>query len=79
MAQSLQDDILQGIYKAKEALPTEPQLAEQFGVSRAVVRDAARLLMARGLVKVQHGRGMFVTQPKNNAFGDALLLALQAK
>jgi len=58
-------------------LPTEPELAEQFGVSRAVVRDATRILMARGLVEVKHGLGVFVTQPDNEAFGEALLLALR--
>jgi GntR family transcriptional repressor for pyruvate dehydrogenase complex len=42
-----------------------------------VVRDATRILMAKGLVEVQHGRGVFVTEPTNQAFGDALLLALQ--
>jgi DNA-binding FadR family transcriptional regulator len=58
-------------------LPTEPELAEQFGVSRAVVRDATRILMAWGLVDVQHGRGVFVTPAQNEAFGEALLLALR--
>ena len=32
------------------ALPTEPELAESYGVSRSVIRDATRLLAARGLV-----------------------------
>ena len=62
---------------AGEALPTEPELAEQFGVSRAVVRDATRMLAAQGLVVAQHGRGVFVTESQTEAFGDALLLALR--
>jgi DNA-binding FadR family transcriptional regulator len=77
MAEAVQDSILAGELPAGAALPTEPELAQQFGVSRAVVRDATRILMARGLVEVQHGRGVFVTQPDNEAFGQALFLALR--
>ena len=54
-----------------------PELAEAFGVSRAVVRDATRMLAAQGLVVAQHGRGVFVTESQVEAFGDALLLALR--
>jgi GntR family transcriptional repressor for pyruvate dehydrogenase complex len=77
MADSIRESILSGELESGAALPTEPELAEQFGVSRAVVRDATRILMAQGLVEVQHGRGVFVTQPYNKAFGDALMLALR--
>jgi DNA-binding FadR family transcriptional regulator len=77
MADNIQESILFGELPGGAILPTEPELAQQFGVSRAVVRDATRILMARGLVQVEHGRGVFVTQPDNEAFGDALLLALR--
>jgi GntR family transcriptional repressor for pyruvate dehydrogenase complex len=77
MAEAVQQAILSGELESGTLLPTEPELAEQFGVSRAVVRDATRILMARGLVEVQHGRGVFVTEPDNEAFGQALLLALR--
>jgi GntR family transcriptional repressor for pyruvate dehydrogenase complex len=77
MADALTEGILAGRWPAGEALPTEPELATQFGVSRAVVRDATRMLVARGLVDAQHGRGVFVTGSPVAAFGDALLLALR--
>ena len=77
MAEIIQESILSGELESGAVLPTEPELADQFGVSRAVVRDATRILMARGLVEVQHGRGVFVTHPENEAFGEALLLALR--
>ena len=77
MADNIQESILFGELPGGAVLPTEPELAQQFGVSRAVVRDATRILMARGLVQVEHGRGVFVTQPDNEAFGEALLLALR--
>lgn len=77
MAETIREAILSGELAAGADLPTEPQLCEQFGVSRAVVRDAIRLLMAQGLVTVAQGRGMTVTQTQNEAFGDALLIALR--
>lgn len=77
MAATIQELILSGKLESGAALPTEPELAEQFGVSRAVVRDATRILMAQGLVEVKHGLGVFVTPPHNEAFGEALLLALR--
>jgi DNA-binding FadR family transcriptional regulator len=77
MAETVQEYILSGELGAGATLPTEPELAQQFGVSRAVVRDATRILMAQGLVEVQHGRGVFVTLAQNEAFGAALLLALR--
>ena len=77
MAGAIQQAILSGELESGAALPTEPDLAGQFGVSRAVVRDATRILMAQGLVEVKHGRGVFVTPPQNEAFGEALLLALR--
>jgi GntR family transcriptional repressor for pyruvate dehydrogenase complex len=77
VAGSIKEAILGGQWQPGEALPTEPELAEAFGVSRAVVRDATRMLAAQGLVEAQHGRGVFVTQSQVEAFGDALLLALR--
>ena len=77
LAETIKEAILAGRWAAGQALPTEPELAAQFGVSRAVVRDATRMLAARGLVEAQHGRGVFVTGSPVAAFGDALLLALR--
>ncbi len=77
LADTLKEAILADRWAPGEALPTEPELAAQFGVSRAVVRDGTRMLAARGLVEAQHGRGVFVTASPVAAFGDALLLALR--
>lgn len=77
VASTLAEAILAGEWQPGEALPTEPELAAAFGVSRAVIRDATRMLAARGLVQAQHGRGVFVTESQAAAFGEALLLALR--
>lgn len=77
VAAAIREDILEERWQAGDALPTEPELAEQFDVSRSVIRDATRMLVAQGLVEAQHGRGVFVTESQVEAFGEALLLALR--
>jgi DNA-binding FadR family transcriptional regulator len=77
VANAVKGLILDGDLVAGDVLPTEPALCEQFGVSRAVIRDATRMLMALGLVAVKQGSGVYVTPVANRSFGDALLLALR--
>ncbi len=77
MARDIMERILAGSPASGEALPAEPALAAQYGVSRSVVRDATRLLAARGLVEIRHGKGVFVTDSQREAFADALFLALR--
>ncbi len=62
IVQQLRDDIFRGRRKPGDRLPPEQVLAEQFGVSRAGVREALRVLESQGLVQVRHGYagGVFV-------------------
>lgn len=48
---------------AGDFLPPEPIMGDEFGISRAVVREALRVLAARGLVAVHHGIGTIVREP----------------
>jgi GntR family transcriptional regulator len=43
-----------------QQLPTEAELVETYGVSRATVRQALKTLEGQGLVLTRHGRGTFV-------------------
>ncbi|MDE2584249.1 MAG: FadR family transcriptional regulator [Betaproteobacteria bacterium] len=56
----LEARIQQGLYAPGSRLPTEMGLAEEFGVSRAVVREAVARLKADGLVESRQGSGMTV-------------------
>ncbi len=52
-----------------ERLPTEKQLVERFGVSRAVVREAIARLKADGFVETRQGAGAFVAaRPGQGSF-----------
>lgn len=47
-----------------EMLPTEIQLAEQFGVSRMTVRHALNALRDEGILRSVRGLGTFVVRPR---------------
>jgi GntR family transcriptional repressor for pyruvate dehydrogenase complex len=50
-------------------LPAERELAEQYGVSGATIREAVRVLATIGLVDVRHGAGTFVTAEPDTMVG----------
>jgi GntR family transcriptional regulator, transcriptional repressor for pyruvate dehydrogenase complex len=52
--------IVDNRYPAGTKLPTERELAEEFGVTRHVVREALKRLEAIGLVRIRHGSGILV-------------------
>jgi GntR family transcriptional regulator, transcriptional repressor for pyruvate dehydrogenase complex len=62
IADDLQGKILNGELAAHQQLPSERHLATQYGLSRAALREAVRLLAERGLVEVQPGRGTYVVE-----------------
>ena len=71
--------ILSGRYRPGDRLPTERELAQQFGVSRVTVRDALRALEASGLVRVKVGGqgGPYVAEPDIAQLSDSLGTHLQ--
>jgi DNA-binding FadR family transcriptional regulator len=50
VAAQIRDAILQGALVSGQGLPAERALSEQFGVSRATIREALRHLQAQGLL-----------------------------
>ena len=51
-----------GTYKPGEKLPVEKDLCQQMSVGRGTVREAFRLLQARGYVEIKPGRGAFAAR-----------------
>lgn len=49
-----------GTYSSGQRLPSERELAEQYGVSRPTVREAMIALDIQGLVEARHGSGIYV-------------------
>jgi GntR family transcriptional regulator len=57
IAAELRRAIEAGEYPAGSLLPPEPELGELFGVSRATINNAVRILRAEGLVWIDRGNG----------------------
>ena len=62
--QVIADRIVDGTYAVDTKLPAEMTLSKQLGVGRGTVREAFRLLEAKGLVEIRPGRGAFVASDK---------------
>ncbi|MGH2270246.1 GntR family transcriptional regulator [Anaerohalosphaeraceae bacterium U12dextr] len=55
-------DILKGVYKPGQKLPTENELAEFFKTSRPTISRAMRDIQEKGLIVRHQGQGTFVKQ-----------------
>ena len=62
VAGSVSAGIAEGRYPIGTRLPSERDLAEEFGVSRPTVREAMIALEIRGLVEARPGSGIYVTE-----------------
>jgi len=67
LANALREKILRGDLHAGMELPSERELGEQAGVSRATVREALRILESEGLIETRLGRrgGSSVLRPSS--------------
>ena len=58
-AQNIQRLIANGTYASGKTLPSQRDLAETLGISRACLREAISMLEALGLVRSHAGKGVF--------------------
>jgi len=56
----MKQKIITGEWAPGDRIPTLQQLAQEFSVSVATVREALRTLESQGNVSIEHGRGMYV-------------------
>ncbi len=77
----IEQQILDGVLRDGDQLPTESELGRQFGVSRTVVRESLARLSARGLIEVRNGAGGGITvrAPSVASFSDSLRFLIQAE
>jgi GntR family transcriptional repressor for pyruvate dehydrogenase complex len=70
--------IVTGHLQPGDRLPPERELARQFGVSRTVVREAVRALVAKSLLEVRSGSGTIVRSPTAESVSQSMALFLRA-
>lgn len=79
LANALEKKILEGGMVVGESLPPERDLMVLHQVSRATVREALRILGAKGLIEVRRGRhgGSYIQAPNGDAVSRSLDLFIQ--
>jgi DNA-binding FadR family transcriptional regulator len=77
IAEALELAIIDGRLKIDDRLPTEDELAGQFGVSRPTVREALKRLAARHLIRSRRGPagGTFVMGPSPDQLAQSFCTA----
>lgn len=70
VAASLERRILEGSLKPGDRLPSERELAAEFGVSRPSLREAIQKLASKGMLQSRQGGGTFVTEALASPFFD---------
>lgn len=78
IVEQIEQQILTGQLQPGQQLPSERELAEQFGASRTSVREAIRTLREKGLVEVHPGRGTFVVNNHSQGIRQSLGWVLRA-
>lgn len=61
IADSIMDGIRREFYRPGDQMPNEIQLAEEFKVSRATLREAFKILISKNILTVKRGIGTFVS------------------
>lgn len=74
--QQIENLIVEGRLQPGDLLPPERELAQQFGVSRTVIREAVRGLASRHLLEVRPGSGTVITRPTVKSVARSMSLLL---
>ncbi|MCZ2047668.1 GntR family transcriptional regulator, partial [Enterococcus faecium] len=73
---ALRAQIVQGRYPVGSRLPPERHIAETYGVSRTIVREALLMLELQGSVDIRQGSGVYVMRiPHENDSEEEQLLS----
>lgn len=59
---ALRHDLVSGVFRPGDRLPSESTLTREYSVSRTVVREAIAILRADGLVEARKGAGVFALE-----------------
>ncbi|MBW7884745.1 MAG: FadR family transcriptional regulator [Caldilineaceae bacterium] len=74
---TIQRSIVEGQLPPGTRLPPERDFADRIGVSRTALREAVRILVAKGLLETRHGVGTVVRQYGSNQVAEPLSILLQ--
>ena len=70
IARMLEDDILRGVYREGEQVPSTNELARGYNINPATAAKGINLLVADGILYKKRGIGMFVSPGASQAVKD---------
>ena len=81
IAGKIEDDILRGVYREEEQVPSTNELARSYRINPATAGKGINLLVAEGILYKRRGIGMFVApgaaravrEKRKNAFYDSFV------
>ena len=79
IADKIQQVVMDGNLLPGDRLPSERQLADDLNVSRNMIREAVALLEERGIVSIQVGSGIYVTEARTDTVTRTLSIYAQRK
>jgi len=77
VARHVTEQVLTGALERGTQLPAERILAEQYGVSRTVIREAIRSLVSKGMMEIRSGSGTYVRGPDAAAATESISMLLR--
>jgi len=77
VSQRITEQILSGALKPGDAMPTEAELCEQFGVNRSTVREGIRLLEETGLLRRINPKRLVVSRPTTGELAQQMERAMR--
>jgi GntR family transcriptional regulator, transcriptional repressor for pyruvate dehydrogenase complex len=77
VTRQLESMILENQLQPGNRLPSERDLAVELGVSRTVVREAVRALVAKNLLEVRPGSGTLIQRPSMESVARSMALLLR--
>ena len=74
IARQLREALTSGALRPGDRLAPEPNMAADFGVSRATLREAIKILRAQGVLRTQRGAkgGHFVVSPQTDVLAESV-------
>lgn len=72
IAKNLEEMILNDASQVGQKLPSEQTLANNFGVSRNVIRESLKILKERQLITLHVGEGAYIQKPGDQSMTDML-------
>lgn len=78
VTEKIESSILDGTFRHNTKLPPEEQLAVQLGVGRRAIREALKVLEAKGLISIQSGVGAIVQRNDLDNFLSAMSLNVRS-